>query len=242
MAVISITTTQNIELDYDLASLGERMVAAIIDLVILVGYFILIELFGTFSNNLYSSDVGWVAFFIIMLPVTFYSLLSETFLNGQTVGKRVMGIKVISLSGNQAAFSQYLIRWLFRLVDLWMSSFVLATIMVAATEKHQRLGDIVAGTTLVKTIPRTAVQQTLYMPVADTSYLANYPEVIQLSDSDMQLVKEVIINVQKSGNTSLALQTMNKIEDVLKIRSRHEDPVSFLYALLSDYNHLTSKM
>ncbi len=242
MAVSSITTTQNIELEYDLASLGERMVATIIDLVILVGYVILINLFGTFSNGLFSSDVGWIAFFIIMLPVTFYSLLSETFLNGQTVGKRVMGIKVISLSGNQPAFSQYLIRWLFRMVDIWISSFVLATIMVAVTEKHQRLGDIVAGTTLVKTRPQTTVHQTLYMPVAETNYVANYPEVTQLSDSDMQLVKEVLINVRRSGNAMLAVHTMNKIEDVLKIKSRHEDAVSFLHALLSDYNHLTSKM
>ena len=114
--------------------------------------------------------------------------------------------------------------------------------MVAATENHQRLGDIVAGTTLVKTRPRTAVNQTLYMPVAETNYVANYPEVTQLSDSDMQLVKEVLMNVQKSGNALLAVQTMHKIEDVLKIRSRHEDAVSFLYVLLNDYNHLTSKM
>jgi uncharacterized RDD family membrane protein YckC len=242
MAVISITTTQNIELEYDLASLGERMVAAIIDIVILAGYIILIQLFGTFSGGLFNSDIGWITFFIIMLPVTFYSLLSETYLNGQTVGKKVMGIKVISLSGNQPAFSQYLIRWLFRLVDLWSSGFVLAIVMIAATEKHQRLGDLVAGTTLVKIKLRTAVHQTLYMPVADTNYVANYPEVTQLSDSDMQLVKEVLINVQKSGNPVLAMRTMNKIEDVLHIKSRHEDPVSFLYALLSDYNHLTSKM
>jgi uncharacterized RDD family membrane protein YckC len=242
MAVISITTTQNIELEYDLASLGERMVAAIIDIVILAGYIILIELFGSFSEGMFNSDIGWITFFIITLPVTFYSLWSETYLNGQTVGKKAMGIKVISLSGNQPAFSQYLIRWLFRMIDLWSSGFVLATVMVAATEKHQRLGDLVAGTTVVKTRPRTAVQQTLYMPLADTNYVANYPEVTQFSDSDMQLVKEVIINVQKSGNTMLAVQTMRKIEDVLNIRSRHEDPISFLYALLSDYNYLTSKM
>jgi hypothetical protein len=114
--------------------------------------------------------------------------------------------------------------------------------MVAATEKHQRLGDIIAGTTLVKTRPRAAMQQTLYMPVAETNYVANYPEIVQLSDSDMQLVKEVLINVQKSGNNLLAYQTMEKIESVLRIKSRHEDPINFLYALLSDYNHLTSKM
>lgn len=242
MAVISITTTQNIELEYDLASLGERMVAGIIDLVIIVGYMIVVNLFVSFSGSLSFNNFSWVIYFIIFLPVNFYSLLSETFLNGQSVGKRVMGIKVVSLNGKQPSFGQYLIRWLFRLIDIWVSFFVLAVIMVAITEKHQRLGDIVAGTAVVKTKPRTGMQQTLYMPVAETNYVANYPEVVQLSDSDMQLVKEVLISVQKSGNNLLAYQTMEKIESVLKIKSRHEDPVNFLYALLSDYNHLTSKM
>src|SRR5439155_16858825 len=131
-------------------------------LIILFGYIILINMFGSFSGGLFMTETRWIIFFIILLPVTFYSLLGEVYLNGQTVGKRVMGIKVISLNGNQPAFSQYLIRWLFRLVDLWMSSFVLATIMVAATEKHQRLGDLVCRTTLVKTRPRTEFDQTIY--------------------------------------------------------------------------------
>lgn len=241
MSVISITTTQNIELEYELASLAERMLATIIDLVILFGYFIIINMFLSFSGDL-TNDLGIVLYVIIMLPVSFYSLLSETLLNGQSVGKRVMGIKVISLNGKQPSFGQYLIRWLFRLIDLWITSFVLATIMVAATERHQRLGDIVAGTTVVKTRPRTAMHETLYIPVADTNYTAHYPEVVQLTDSDMQLVKEVLINVRKSGNTVLAYQTMEKIESVLGIKNRHDDPVSFLYAILSDYNHLTAKM
>jgi len=241
MAVISITTTQNIELEYDLASLGERIVACIIDLVILFGYFIVLSMIMSFSGNAFGNSYGWL-YVLFFLPVALYSISSETFLNGQTVGKRVMGIKVISLNGNQAAFSQYLIRWLFRLVDLWMSGFVLATVMVAASEKHQRLGALIAGTTLVKTKPRSSMQQTLYTPVAEVNYNANYPEVINLSDSDMQLVKEVLINVYKSKNKMLAYQTMEKIESILHIKSRHEDPVNFLQVLLNDYNHLASKL
>jgi uncharacterized RDD family membrane protein YckC len=240
MAVISITTSQNIELEYDLASLGERIVAAIIDLVILAGYAIIVSMFANLSNGL-NYQYGWVYLFLF-LPVTFYSLLCETFLNGQSVGKRVMGIKVISLNGNPASFGQYLIRWIFRIVDLWIGSFVLAVIMIAVTEKHQRIGDIVAGTTVVRTRPRMALHETLYTPVADVNYRADYPEVMQLNDRDMQLVKEVLINVQKSGNTPLAIQTMEKIESVLQIKSHHDDPVNFLLAVLSDYNHLTVKM
>src|SRR6476659_1870971 len=202
MAVISITTSQNIELEYDLASLGERIVATIIDLVILVGYAIVIGMFTNLSKGL-DYKYGWVYMFLF-LPVTFYSLLCETFLNGQSVGKKVMGVKVVSLNGNPASFGQYLIRWLFRLVDLWIGSFVLAVIVIAVTEKHQRIGDIVAGTAVVRTRPRMTLHQTLYAPVADINYVTNYPEVTRLSDSDMQLVKDVLMNVQKSGNTPLA--------------------------------------
>lgn len=241
MAVISITTTQNIALEYDLASLGERIVATIIDLVIMGAYLFLITMVLSSSAGAFDNGAAWLYVFLF-LPVAFYSLLSEQFFNGQTVGKRVMGIKVISLNGNQASFGQYLTRWLFRLVDMWLFGFVLATIMVAVTDRHQRIGDLIAGTVLVKTKPRSALQQTLYTPVADTNYTANYPEVINLRDSDMQLVKEVLINVQKTGNTMLALQMMRKIEAVLNIQSKHAEPVNFLYAILSDYNHLTAKL
>lgn len=241
MAVISITTTQNIALEYDLASLGERIVATIIDLVIMAAYLFLITMVLSSSAGTFDNGAAWLYIFLF-LPVAFYSLLSEQFFNGQTVGKRVMGIKVISLNGNQASFGQYLTRWLFRLVDMWLFGFVLATIMVAVTERHQRIGDLIAGTVLVKTKPRTALQQTLYTPVADINYTANYPEVINLRDSDMQLVKEVLINVQKTGNTMIALQMMRKIEAVLNIQSKHAEPVNFLYAILSDYNHLTAKL
>jgi hypothetical protein len=119
---------------------------------------------------------------------------------------------------------------------------LVALIAVAATAKHQRLGDIIAGTTLVKTRPRTTIQQTLYMPVAETSYQAIYPEVINLNDSDVQVVKEVIINVQRGGNIMLAWQAKEKIEEVLHIKSRHDEPLNFLYAVLTDYNHLAAKL
>ncbi len=153
-----------------------------------------------------------------------------------------MGIKVISLNGEQPAFGQYLIRWLFRLVDFTLSGSLVALITVAASEKKQRLGDMIAGTTLVKTKPRTQFTDTLYVPTAPVEYKVTYPEVINLSDRDVQLVKEVLISVQRSGNTMLALQAQNKIEQVLHIRSQHSDATYFLHCVLADYNHLTSQM
>ncbi|CAN5307301.1 RDD family protein [soil metagenome] len=235
MAVISITTTQNIELEYELASVGDRIVARILDLLIMIGYMIVISLVFSFA-----SDFNFF-YFLAFLPILVYSLVSEIFFNGQTVGKRVMNIKVISLNGNQASFGQYLIRWLFRLVDMSIGGGVIATIAVALSQKHQRIGDMVAGTIVVNTRPRYAFQQTLYVPVPDTAYTVTYPEVINLRDSDMQLIKEVILNVRKSNNNMLAWQTAEKLKSVLTITNHYDDPIHFLQVILTDYNHLASQ-
>jgi len=234
MAVISITTTQNIELQYDLASVGERLVAQIVDLLIIGGYWILIALI--FS----SAQFPFVIDFFISLPMFIYSPVCEIFFNGQSVGKRVMDIKVISLNGNRASVGQYLIRRMFRVVDILIGFGAVAVIAVAASKKQQRIGDMVAGTIMVKIKPRTGLAHTLYMPVLDESYQVVYPEVINLRDSDMQLVKEVILNVRKSNNHMIAWQTVHKLEEVLNITNRYSDPLTFLHVILTDYNHLTS--
>jgi uncharacterized RDD family membrane protein YckC len=243
MSTLSITTTQNIELEYDMASVGERMVGYLLDFILIIIYILFVLLIVNILNNtgIFSGgNNNWLVL-ILFLPIYFYDLLCESLFNGQSLGKRIMGMKVISLDGEQPTFGQYIIRWLFRIVDFPVSSWLAGLIMVLVTEKRQRLGDLVAGTTVVKTKPRSNIFQTLYVPTEETVYNPTYPEVINLSDSDMQLVKEVLINVQRSGNTMLALQMMNKIEQVLHITGKQE-PVNFLYTVLADYNNLASKL
>lgn len=236
MNTVKITTTQNIELEYDLASLGERVVGYIVDALIVTAYLIII-LVVFMGVNLINSD--GLIMFLFMFPIFFYHLLSEILMNGQSVGKKVMNIKVISLDGHQPSLGQYLIRWLFRLVDFTVTNGICALICVAVSEKKQRVGDIVAGTTVIKTVPRTALHQTIYTPVQHSEYTVSFPEVARLADKDIQLIKEVIISVNKSGNTTLAMQAAEKIKETLGIQSTME-PMQFLQTLLVDYNQTTA--
>lgn len=242
MHTITITTPQNIELEYELGSLGDRIVGAIIDWLIIIAYVVVI--IATIGFGHFGGSSGIYKFLIVLLalPAVFYDLASELILNGQSLGKKVMGIKVISLSGEQPSFSQYLIRWVFRLVDFTISSNMVGVIMVAVTEKKQRLGDLIAATTVVKTKPRTAIHDTWYEPTAASTYQVTYPEVIDLKDHEVQLIKEVILSVRRTGNTMLALQAQQKIEQVLHIQSRQADPMLFLQRVLLDYNYLTSQL
>lgn len=236
MNTIKITTTQNIELEYELASVGERIAGYFIDLLIIIAYFIII-FFIMIGGNI----IGWNSWivFLFFIPVFFYDLISEVYMNGQSVGKRVMKIKVVSLDGSQASVGQYLIRWLFRLVDFSMTNNLCALISVAVSERKQRVGDMVAGTTLIRTSPRTAFQQTIYVPTRQVDYTVSFPEVENLADKDMQLIKEVIISVNRTGNMMLAHEASEKIKQTLQIQSSMP-PMHFLQVLLSDYNHLTS--
>lgn len=241
MNTIIITTSQNIELEFEPGSLGDRIAGAIIDNLIIAGYSIVMFIlffWGSFRSANFRGGIFIIV--LLALPVIFYDLASELLLNGQSAGKKVMGIKVISLSGGQPSLSQYLIRWIFRLIDFTVSFHVLGVILVAATEKKQRLGDLIAGTVLVKTKPRTQLIDLWYQPIDSVTYNAIYPEVIHLKDADIQLIKEVILSVKRSGNTMLLLQTQQKIEQVLHIQSRQPEPISFLQTVLSDYNYLTS--
>jgi uncharacterized RDD family membrane protein YckC len=240
MNTIKITTTQNIDLEYDLASVGERIVAWLIDLGIFIAYFILISIMIGFSGIVYFIDKNpWITIFL-SFPFVFYNLLCDIWLNGQTVGKKVMKIKVISLNGEQATIGQYMIRWLFRMIDIYVYGLP-AFICIIVSEKKQRLGDMIAGTTLIKTVPRSSMHQTIYVPTPETNYTVSFPEVANLTDRDMQLVKEVILSVNKTGNTVLAYQAAEKIKQTLGVQTNLE-PLYFLQVLLADYNYLTSQL
>jgi len=240
MNTIKITTTQNIDLEYDLASVGERIVAWLVDLGIFIAYFIMIStIIGFSALDSFISKNPWVAI-LLMFPFVFYNLACEIWLNGQTVGKKVMKLKVISLNGEQATIGQYMIRWLFRMVDIYLFNALIAFITVIISEKKQRLGDMVAGTTVIKTVPRSSISQTIYVPTPDLNYTISFPEVSNLSDRDMQLIKEVIISVNKTGNSVLAYQAAEKIKTTLHIQTNLE-PIYFLQVLLADYNYITSR-
>jgi uncharacterized RDD family membrane protein YckC len=238
MNTITITTSQNIEFEYELGSLGDRIIGAIIDYIVVIAY--LIIMMAVFVYR--SSDVSPYVFILLLLPVVFYDLISELLLNGQSLGKKAMGIKVISISGDQPSLSQYLIRWVFRLVDFTLSSTMVAVVMVAATEKKQRLGDLIAGTVLVKTKPRTHLSDTFFEQNVAEAYAVTYPQVISLKDGDIQLIKEVLLSVRRTGNTMLALQAQQKVEQILHMRSIHQQPMDFLQTVLKDYNHLAAQL
>ncbi|MDF2431345.1 MAG: hypothetical protein JWP44_976 [Mucilaginibacter sp.] len=115
MEVITVHTAQNIDIDYEIGGLGERILAYIIDLGIFVALCII---GGILSVSLFNSSGGIGVYFIVVgVMLLFYDLVCESLFNGQSLGKRIMKISVISLDGTRPRLSQNLLSSLIWIID-----------------------------------------------------------------------------------------------------------------------------
>lgn len=232
---IQVTTAQNVQIDFNLASVSDRMVAGILDLLIIfVGLMLLSMFIGMISGGLAGS--GFLAY-LIFIPIVFYSLISEIITSGQTLGKKIMNIKTVQLDGSELTIGTYFMRWIFRLIDIWFIGVpgIPALIMVALSGKSQRLGDIVANTTVVTLKKQSTLRKTAYVKV-NPDYIATFPAVSQLIPSEIETIKEVL-RLRGEGNFSVLNELSDRIETVLNI-SKTEPARQFLIRVVKDFNHL----
>ncbi|MGF7041472.1 RDD family protein [Mucilaginibacter lappiensis] len=242
MQTIKITTTQNIDIDYEVAGLGERIVAYLIDIglfvVILIAALITMGVIGRSSSSEVFIGVLLIIYAVLFV---FYDLVCEIAMNGQSVGKRIMKIKVISLDGTRPRFGQYLLRWLFRIVDFSLTGNLCGLICIAVSDNAQRVGDMVAGTTLIKTSPRTKMNNITFKPEAD-DYQPVFSAAARLSEQDIELIGEVINNYIKSRNNVLVYNMAQRIKDLLGVSPPPEmNDMLFLQTIIKDYSHIIAQ-
>ncbi|PWT76968.1 MAG: hypothetical protein C5B59_05220 [Bacteroidetes bacterium] len=252
---VKLDTGFNIEVEFPISPFGRRMAAWIIDIVVIYAYIILVSRFFRyfFGESLYGKD--WLFILTFSLPILLYHLICEVFFNGQSLGKKAMSIKVITLEGGQPSLSQYLIRWLFRLADFplwifpaivtgalpwWCSPLLFGGIAaVLASSKSQRLGDIVAGTIIIDTRNKTSWQDTVFTEV-ESDYQPRYPQVMKLSDKDINTLKSIIETVKKRSDFDLSMKVAERIRTRLTIEN-DQDSIDFLETLLKDYNYYSTR-
>ncbi|MEQ7798517.1 RDD family protein [Pedobacter sp. ASV1-7] len=244
METIKVNTSQHVDIDYPVAGLGERIVARLIDLGIFFGLyivFILLIAISGIAGAINSTPLFIPTILIIYVAAfVFYHLICEIFMNGQSIGKRIMKIKVISLDGSQASIGQYFIRWLFRLVDLYLTAQVGGLICIAASDKKQRIGDIVAGTAVIKTTPQADFNHIAFHPVEE-EYIPVFNNTSMLSDREIELIHEVIGTYYKTYNTELIYAMSAKVAALLSVNiPSGMNEMDFLKTVVQDYNYHTA--
>jgi uncharacterized RDD family membrane protein YckC len=236
MQTIRIQTAQNVFIEYLPASVGDRILATIIDGVIMWSYIIIA--LGTLS--IMQVEGPWLYITLLGIPYLFYDLVSEIVLDGQTIGKKAMNIKVVKLDGTQPSISSYLLRWLIRWVDMLFSGAV-AILAISVNGKGQRLGDMAAGTSVISLKRRVGLNETM-LPTIQENYQPVYPQVTSLTDRDVAIIKEALyVHTQSEQPDPRLIETLaSKVKTVLQVESSMP-PMAFLHTILRDHAYLTSQ-
>ena len=236
MYTISVRTAQNVFIHYPVASIGDRILAHLLDGLIKVLYIITILVAFTSMDF----PEGWVIYLVVILPIIFYRLAFEILMNGQTPGKRALSIQVVKLDGTQPSIGSYIVRWLFALLEFTFFSGLIAFIMVLVSDKGQRLGDLVAGTSVVKLIPQETYSSREVFVSPDDSYQPTFNQVTALNEKDIELIQQALEVNRSQGNIKPVMMATDRVKSLLGIQS-DMPPVKFLYTIVKDYQHYASK-
>lgn len=246
MNQLSITTTQNVNINFTAASVGARILGQLLDALVLVAYMIMmyyiIDLSGLGDN--FSSMDKWSVMAIMILlfsPVIFYTLLFESLWEGQTIGKKIMKMKVIKIDGYQAGFGDYLIRWLFRLIEVLIGNGVIGLLAIVFNQKNQRMGDMAAGTAVISLKNNININHTILQDI-NQDYIPTYPLVIKLSDNDVRIIKETFEVAVKNRDYKTLINLREKIISVTGIKNISGNDQDFIRTLMKDYNFYTQSM
>jgi uncharacterized RDD family membrane protein YckC len=275
MSVIRVTTSFNLDIDFEASPFHRRLFAWAIDLFILIFYLIVMSKVLDAVAKTMTKDVSFEynklgLVWIMWVPFFIYHPLCEILMNGQSIGKKLMGIRIVNENGGKPGISQFIIRWLIRTGDYTLLIFLffilistaypgalssimknylfilggagllfITDIILVNSKKQQRLGDLLAHTILIKTKQKFSIDDTIFLHVGE-GYTPSFPQVMQLSDRDINALKSILDAAKKHHDYNLALNASEKIKAHLHIETSMS-PFDFLEILLKDYNYLAAQ-
>lgn len=240
MQKIETLTQLNVDLQFELPTLIERVGAFIIDFVIIIVAFSIARVF------IYSSFAFEHVNIYLLLVSTifmFYTFYMEALNGGRTIGKMALGLKVIKLNGKPCTTSDYLMRWIFRLIDIYFSLGSIAVLTINASNKGQRIGDFLAQTTVIKYRKELKIKADSIVNLKKyDNYTFTYPLAKEFSEEQMLLLKTTLDRYKKNDNASheLAIKEItDRILKALQLSKPPKDKIKFLQTVLNDYVVLT---
>ena len=238
MESIDIVTGQHITIKYEPASVAKRMLAIFLDYLFMVAYMLAVY----FLNDLLGDrDISSVVIWLCFLPIIFYHLAFETLMNGQTPGKFITKIRVTNVDGSTPNFLSYFLRWVLLPIDMLPYGGI-GALCIIFTKNHQRLGDLAAGTSVVKLLPTSAkynLDSVFNEFVSD--YKPVFPEAEALTEGQIRLISELLENPSKEWTVAHSIDELAfKTKQKLHITTKDMDSRLFLETIIKDYNYFAT--
>ena len=210
------------------ASVGDRIFAQIIDWLVMLAYMMLVAWIDSSVDN---KNMLYFIIALIFVPL-FYTLLFEIFNNGQTLGKMAMKMQVVKLDGTMPTLGSYLMRWLLYLIDGPTMSFVGLLAMILS-RNNQRLGDMAAGTVVIKRKNYRKIQISLdEYDYLMQNYRPRYPQAADLSLEQIEIITRTL-----GTNGLQAGELARKVQQRLGLERKEADDVAFLQRIVRDYQY-----
>lgn len=243
MDSIDILTGQHVTIKYQPANIVQRMLALLLDFLFMTTY--LTALFFIYDTlldiDLFEGDtISIVIFGIFSLPVLCYFVFFESILNGQTPGKIILKIRVTNTDGSTPSFISYFLRWLLFPIDM-IPYGGLGALLIVFSKNHQRLGDLAAGTTVVK-LNSASQKYDLDDLLADfdTDYQPVFPEAEMLTEGQIRLIANLLEDPSSESKVEDSIEQLaDKIKEKLNVKSDMGNR-TFLQTIVRDYTYYAS--
>lgn len=225
-------TGQYVNIQPTVASVGDRIFAQILDWIVLLAYLVMVIWIGV-ENHINSN---WYFIITIGLIPLFYTLLLEIFNQGQSLGKMLMKMQVVKLDGSSPTLGAYLMRWLLFIIDGPMTGYM-GLLVIILSRNNQRLGDLAAGTVVIKKQKYKKIQISLdeYDYLAK-NYTPRYPQAADLSLEQIEIITRTLSVSQKDFAIRVA-RLAGKVREKLNIERKETDDVAFLNRIVRDYQY-----
>lgn len=226
----SIVTGQYVRIRQTPASVGERMLAQLIDWVIQFAYLTMWWILSS-NTDLYMGTLAIIL--VVLLPVFFYCPLCEIFSGGQTFGKRLVKLRVIMADGTQPSPAAYLLRWLMMIADGPLLGYIGVLVMIL-NRNNQRFGDMAAGTLVVKLQSYSKIQVSLdEYDYLTEGYRPSYPQAADLSLEQADIIRRAV----ESDQPERISQLSQKVQQLLGVTRRESEDEFFLRRIIRDYQY-----
>ena len=245
MAQTCIITGQNVRIQQTAATVLQRVVAWVIDyIVLMIIMFVFTALFLSLMSTIsisFGSRVGEdiEQFFtvIFFLGILMYPFWMELFNNGQSLGKMAMRIRVVCLDGTRPSISAFFIRWITLIID-----GALGLAFIIFSKNSQRIGDLAAGTTVVKVskADQPAIFNALYF--ISKNFQPTFPEASKLTMHQIGIIEKVLDMEFGEERSSYIDQLTEKITKMLGIMPKDNNKEHFLITLYNDFQFYATKV
>ncbi|MDR2774367.1 MAG: RDD family protein [Tannerella sp.] len=234
MAETKIITSQYVRIDQTPAGIGERIFARILDCLVMILYVIgLFYLIDYLNLDDFNGTFALVCFVAMFLPVIFYSFLWEILNRGRSPGKTVFGMRVVMRDGTTPTIGAYFMRWLLLVADTWGW---IGIIVILLNKNNQRLGDLAAGTIVIK----EKDYHRIHVSLDEFNYLSRnyhpvFPQAENLSLEQVNTINETLMRRDVNRPQRIAMLS-TKVKEFLKIMPSVDDE-TFLRTLTRDYQY-----